>query len=156
MFMRIVVAIDGSQTSRHAFAVALDLARTNGAALQAYYVVENAPVYYDVPGWDPSKLRDELVEQGAVLGQDAAAAMKAAGVEGDVRIGESTSAEDVATLVLRAAASFSADLLVMGTHGRKGFQRLIAGSVAERCLREATLPVLVIPAAAVAGNDEAG
>jgi nucleotide-binding universal stress UspA family protein len=44
----------------------------------------------------------------------------------------------------------------MGTHGRKGVQRLIAGSVAERCLREATLPVLVIPAAAVAGNDEAG
>jgi nucleotide-binding universal stress UspA family protein len=155
MFKRIVVAIDASQTSRHAFAVALDLAKTNGATLQAYYVVENAPVYYDVPGWDPSKLHDELVEQGAELGQDALAAMKAHGVDGGVKIGESTSTEDVAVLVLEAAKSFNADLLVMGTHGRKGFQRLIAGSVAERCLREATLPVLVIPAAAVAGNEEA-
>jgi nucleotide-binding universal stress UspA family protein len=55
--------------------------------------------------------------------------------------------------VLKAAAAFSADLLVMGTHGRKGFQRLILGSVAERCLRQATLPVLLIPSAA--GGDEA-
>jgi nucleotide-binding universal stress UspA family protein len=53
--------------------------------------------------------------------------------------------------VLAAAAAFNADLLVMGTHGRKGFQRLLLGSVAERCLRQATLPVLLIPSASGAG-----
>jgi nucleotide-binding universal stress UspA family protein len=79
--------------------------------------------------------------------------MKQRGVEGSVAIGEASSVDDVADLVLKAAAAFSADLLVMGTHGRKGFQRLILGSVAERCLRQATLPVLLIPSAA--GNDEA-
>jgi nucleotide-binding universal stress UspA family protein len=51
-------------------------------------------------------------------------------------------------VVLKAAAEFNADLLVMGTHGRRGFQRLILGSVAERCVRPASLPVLLIPSAA--------
>ncbi|MDB5788947.1 universal stress protein [Caballeronia mineralivorans] len=153
MFKRIVVAIDGSRTSYRAFESALELAATHGAVLQPYYVVENAPVYYDVPGYDPSVLRDELAAQGAKLGDEALAAMKQRGVEGAVAITEASSVDDVADLVLKAAAAFSADLLVMGTHGRKGFQRLILGSVAERCLRQATLPVLLIPSAA--GGDEA-
>jgi nucleotide-binding universal stress UspA family protein len=153
MFKRIVVAIDGSRTSHRAFESALELAATHGAVLQPYYVVENAPVYYDVPGYDPSVLRDELAAQGAKLGDEALAAMKQHGVEGAVAITEASSVDDVADLVLKAAAAFSADLLVMGTHGRKGFQRLILGSVAERCLRQATLPVLLIPSAA--GGDEA-
>ena len=152
MFKRIVVAIDGSRTSHRAFESALELAATHGAVLQPYYVVENAPVYYDVPGYDPSILRDELAAQGAKLGEEALAAMKQRGVEGAVALAEA-SVNDVADLVLKAAAAFSADLLVMGTHGRKGFQRLILGSVAEWCLRQATLPVLLIPSAA--GGDEA-
>jgi nucleotide-binding universal stress UspA family protein len=154
MFKRIVVAIDGSQTSRRAFSAALDLAETNGATLQAYYVVESAPVFYDVPGYDPSILRDELVEEGSTLGHSALAAMKERGVEGGVAMAEASSVEDVSTLILQAATKFNADLLVMGTHGRRGLQRLIEGSVAERCLREARLPVLVIPAAAVGEVDE--
>jgi len=153
MFKRIVVAIDGSRTSHRAFESALELAAAHGAVLQPYYVVENAPVYYDVPGYDPSVLRDELAAQGAKLGDKALAAMKQRGVEGAVAIAEASSVDDVADLVLKAAAAFSADLLVMGTHGRKGFQRLILGSVAERCLRQATLPVLLIPSAA--GSDGA-
>jgi len=146
MFKRIVVAIDGSRTSRRAFESALELAATHGAVLQPYYVVENAPVYYDVPGYDPSILRDELADQGAKLAAEANAEMKQRGVQGTVVIAEGSSIDDVAEMVLAAAAAFNADLLVMGTHGRKGFQRLILGSVAERCLRQATLPVLLIPA----------
>jgi nucleotide-binding universal stress UspA family protein len=158
MFKRIVVAIDGSRTSRQAFESALELATTHGAVLQPYYVVENAPVYYDVPGYDPTILRDELADQGAKLADEANAEMKQRGVQGAVVIAEGSSVDDVAEMVLAAAAAFNADLLVMGTHGRKGFQRLILGSVAERCLRQATLPVLLIPAAsgadAVPGSRE--
>jgi nucleotide-binding universal stress UspA family protein len=148
MFNRIVVAIDGSRTSSRAFDAALELAATHGAVLQPYYVVENAPIYYDMPGLDPSALQNELADQGAKLGATALAAMKQRGVQGNVEIGEASSIDDVAELVLKAATAFNADLLVMGTHGRKGFQRLILGSVAERCLRSATLPVLLIPSAA--------
>ena len=151
MFKRIVVAIDGSRTSRRAFESALELAATHGAVLQPCYVVENAPVYYDVPGYDPSILRDELADQGAKLAAEANAEMKQRGVQGAVVIAEGSSVDDVAEMVLAAAVAFNADLLVMGTHGRKGFQRLILGSVAERCLRQATLPVLLIPAASGTG-----
>ena len=56
--------------------------------------------------------------------------------------------DDVPTLVLNAAKAEGSDLIVMGTHGRRGFQRLILGSVAERCVRQSTLPVLLIPSAA--------
>ncbi|WP_213764159.1 universal stress protein [Caballeronia sp. dw_19] len=154
MFKRIVVAIDGSHTSRRAFESALELAATHGAVLQPYYVVANASVYYDVPGYDPSSLRDELVDEGAKLASEANAEMKQRGVQGAVVIAEGSSVDDVAEMVLAAAVAFNAELLVMGTHGRKGFQRLLLGSVAERCLRQATLPVLLIPAAAGAEAPE--
>jgi nucleotide-binding universal stress UspA family protein len=68
-------------------------------------------------------------------------------VKGELVVGEASTIDDVSVVVLKAAADFNADLLVMGTHGRRGFQRLILGSVAERCVRQATLPVLLIPSA---------
>jgi nucleotide-binding universal stress UspA family protein len=156
MYKRILVAIDGSQTSHRAFEAALDLAQIHGAVLQPYYVVENTPLYFDVPGYDPSALRTRLVDEGSKLGREAAEAMKERGVAGEAAVGEASSVDDVSTLVLDAARAFNADLLVMGTHGRKGFQRLILGSVAERCLRQATLPVLLIPAAAGTAEEPAG
>src|SRR5689334_3127837 len=52
MFKRIIVAIDGSRTSQHAFDAALDLAVTHQAVVQPYYVVESGPMYMDVPGYD--------------------------------------------------------------------------------------------------------
>ncbi|BAN25743.1 universal stress protein [Caballeronia insecticola] len=147
MFKRILVAIDGSRTSQRAFEAALDLAVTHQALVQPYYVVESGPMYLDVPGYDPSILHSSLMEQGASLAREAADAMKARGVAGEVVSVEATASDDVATLITKAAKTFGADLLIMGTHGRKGFQRLILGSVAERCLRHASLPVLLIPSA---------
>jgi nucleotide-binding universal stress UspA family protein len=147
MYTRILVAVDGSNTSRRAFEAALDLAKSNGAVLQPFYVVENTPMYFEAPGYDPSVLRNRLIEQGNELGAEFAKAMLDHGVKGELAVGESSSLDDVSVVVLNAAEDFKADLLVMGTHGRRGFQRLILGSVAERCVRQATLPVLLIPAA---------
>ncbi|MCA3932423.1 universal stress protein, partial [Burkholderia sp.] len=119
-----------------------------GAELQPFYVVENAAIYYNVPGYDPSVLRDQLVAQGNALAQDFAKLMQAAGVKGETRLNEATSLNDVSSLILDGATAFGADLLVLGTHGRRGFRRLVLGSIAEQCVRHATLPVLLIPAAA--------
>lgn len=153
MFKRIIVAIDGSRTSQGAFEAALDLAVTHQAVVQAYYVVESGPMFMDVPGYDPSVLQKGLSEQGAMVAREAADAMKARGVAGNVVTVDATASDDVASLVIGAARAFNADLLVMGTHGRKGFKRLILGSVAERCLRQATLPVLLVPSAAAIEGD---
>lgn len=148
MYTRILVAVDGSNTSRRAFDAALDLAKSTGAVLQPFYVVENSPMYFEAPGYDPSILRNRLVAQGSELGAELTKAMAERGVQGEVMVGEASSLDDISVVVLNAATSFNADLLVMGTHGRRGFQRLILGSVAERCVRQACLPVLLIPSAA--------
>ncbi|SEI68775.1 universal stress protein [Paraburkholderia diazotrophica] len=153
MYTRILVAVDGSNTSRRAFDNALNLASKLGATLRAFYAVENTPMYFDAPGYDPSILRDRLVEQGKELTAELSAAMRGRGVSGDILVGEASSLDDVPALVLRAAAEFNADLIVMGTHGRRGMQRLILGSVAERCVRQSTFPVLLVPSAA--GGDDA-
>ncbi|MFM0642772.1 universal stress protein [Paraburkholderia bryophila] len=148
MYTRILVAVDGSNTSRRAFEAALALAKSNGAVLQPFYVVENTPLYFEAPGYDPSILRNRLVEEGKELGAEFAKAMLEQGVKGELVVGEASSLDDVSGTVLKAAAAFNADLLVMGTHGRRGVQRMILGSVAERCVRQASLPVLLIPSAA--------
>ncbi|MGA7782314.1 MAG: universal stress protein, partial [Paraburkholderia sp.] len=142
MYKRILVAVDGSNTSRRAFEAALSLASSQGAELQPFYVVENSPMYFDAPGYDPSILRDRLIEQGKELGNELTQAMRAKGVAGELAVGEASPTDDVSAVVLKAAAAFNADLLVMGTHGRRGVQRLFLGSVAERCVRQAALPVL--------------
>jgi nucleotide-binding universal stress UspA family protein len=148
MYKRILVAVDGSNTSRRAFEAALNLASSEGAELRPFYVVDNTPMYFEAPGYDPSILRNRLIDQGKELGTELTEAMRAKGVAGDVAIGEASSLDDISTVVLKAAAAFNADLLVMGTHGRRGVQRLFLGSVAERCVRQAALPVLLIPSAA--------
>ncbi|RQR55239.1 universal stress protein [Burkholderia sp. Bp9125] len=152
MYKRILVAVDGSDTSRHAFDAALALAQSHGAELQPFYVVENAAIYYNVPGYDPSVLHDQLVEQGNDLAKEFTQRMQAAGVKGEATLGEASSIADVSALILEAATAFGADLLVLGTHGRRGFRRLVLGSIAEQCVRHASLPVLLIPAAAHAGT----
>jgi nucleotide-binding universal stress UspA family protein len=84
MYTRILVAVDGSNTSRRAFEAALDLAKSNNAVLQPFYVVENTPMYFEAPGYDPSVLRNRLVEQGKELGAEFAKAMIESGVKGDL------------------------------------------------------------------------
>jgi nucleotide-binding universal stress UspA family protein len=155
MYTRILVAVDGSETSRGAFKAALRLAETFGAVLRAYYVIENTPMYFEAPGYDPSILQKQFVQQGKDLTAELMQAMHERNVSGEVTVGEATPADDVPELLLKAAADFKADLIVMGTHGRRGMQRLILGSVAERCVRQSTLPVLLIPSAASRAAEEA-
>ncbi len=115
----------------------------------------NTPLYFEAPGYDPAVLRNSLIEQGKELGAEFAREMDAQGVKGEILVSEAASLDDVSTAILKAAADFNADLLVMGTHGRRGFRRLILGSVAERCVRQAGLPVLLIPSAAGRPSDDA-
>src|SRR5258707_12785056 len=88
MYTRILVAVDGSHTSRRAFDAALDLASSLGATLRAFYAVENTPMYFDAPGYDPSVLRNRLVEQGKELGTGFEQAMRERGVTADLAVVE--------------------------------------------------------------------
>jgi nucleotide-binding universal stress UspA family protein len=83
--------------------------------------------------------REQLV---AALNEYVAADRTASGVAIDTILDESI---DVPGAILSYAASTRADLLALGTHGRSGFQRLVLGSIAEKVLRRASCPVLIVP-----------
>jgi nucleotide-binding universal stress UspA family protein len=149
MYHRILVALDGSATASQALDVALNLAADSGAELLPLYVIDAPIIAYDVPGFDPSIIRDAFVEEGQRIISDAQSRMARQGVKGTPCSVEVTlPGEDVAHRIIFAATEWRADVIVMGTHGRRGFRRLILGSVAERVLRGAGCPVLMIPARA--------
>lgn len=147
MYSNILVALDGSDTSSRALDAALNLASETGARLTPVYVVDFLVPAYDTYGYDPSILIDAFREEGLRVTEDAAKRMKARDVTGTPQISNVAPAgEDIAQRIVSLADEIGADLIVMGTHGRRGFQRLFLGSVAERVLRHATCPVLMVPA----------
>ncbi|VWC68035.1 UspA domain-containing protein [Burkholderia lata] len=147
MYSNILVALDGSETSSRALDTALTLASESGARLTPVYVVDFLVPAYDMYGYDPSILIDAFREEGLRVTEDAAKRMQARGVAGTPQIANvEPVGEDVAQRIVLVAKETGADLIVMGTHGRRGFRRLVLGSVAERVLRQAACPVLMIPA----------
>ncbi|MFC0397302.1 universal stress protein [Paraburkholderia rhizosphaerae] len=157
MYSNILVALDGSDTSTRALGLALRLARENHAQLHPVYVIDVPLIAYDTPGFDPAIVRDAYREEGERVIEAARDRMAKLAVTGSPRIVEAVApGEDVAHRIQLAAAECRADLIVMGTHGRRGFRRLVLGSVAERVLRVASCPVLLMPAQARNQNvDEA-
>ncbi|MGU7780949.1 universal stress protein [Burkholderia sp. PU8-34] len=146
MYSNILVALDGSETSSQALDAALTLASESGARLTPVYVIDFLVPAYDVAGYDPSILIDAFREEGLRVTDDAAKRMAAHGVPGTPQIVDTDPGENVAERILIVARQTGADLIVMGTHGRRGIRRLVLGSVAERVLRGATRPVLMITA----------
>ncbi|KVT41266.1 universal stress protein [Burkholderia ubonensis] len=146
MYSSILVALDGSETSARALDAALTLASETGARLHPVYVVDFLVPAYDVPGYDPSILLNAFREEGRRVIDDAAKRMAGLGVSGTPQVVDTDPGEDVAERIQTVVQQTGADLIVMGTHGRRGFRRLVLGSVAERVLRGATRPVLMITA----------
>lgn len=136
---RIVVPTDGSEHADAALECGLDVARHHDAIVHVLSVVDVTPAGID----DRNDLRLERLESHAKgVVADAVEAAESGGLEaaGEVRYG-STDRE-----IGAYADEVDADLLVMGTHGRSGVDRLLLGSVTERVLRTATAPVLTVRA----------
>ncbi|SAK51983.1 UspA domain-containing protein [Caballeronia temeraria] len=146
MYKRILVPIDGSPTSLHALDEAIQIALANKAQMQPLFVVDIQPVSYDATSAFYPSLRDALLEEGRRLAATAADRMTQAGVEGVPRVCEvDYLGDDIPQRIRHCADDFHADLVVMGTHGRRGWRRLVLGSVAEGFVRRARCPVLLVP-----------
>lgn len=146
MFERILVPVDGSDTSFKALVAALRLATGSGgrARLRLLYVLEEISMLH---GWDPTgvvmtDLLTTLKVNGERLLDDAMAIAKAAAVDVDCELIEP--AERLGEAVAKAATEWRADLVVVGTHGRHGLGRVFLGSGAEQIIRLAPVPVLVV------------
>jgi nucleotide-binding universal stress UspA family protein len=152
MYKRILAALDGSRGARCALDEAIQIARMSGAVIEAVSVVDRGTRLVDLDdGFADECERDAVsYEESALAQQQALALFEREGVTGNVRMLDSRGA-DVADVLALAAVECGADLIVMGTHGRRGWRRLLLGSVAEALLRTTTRPVLLVRAALDSG-----
>jgi nucleotide-binding universal stress UspA family protein len=145
MYQKILVAVDGSDTSKQALNEAVRVAAMTHGKVHAVYVVDQAALFPYAGYYDPIAMIDAFRRDGRAALDDASARFAASGVTGEAELIETeTVAEDVAHCLHQCAQRFGADLVVMGTHGRRGMQRAILGSVAERFVRLSECPVLLV------------
>jgi nucleotide-binding universal stress UspA family protein len=147
MHSNILVAVDGSEASRHALAQAVELARRLAARLHIVHVVDMGwlPLGPEV-AIDIDALSAARRNAGEKILAEACDEARKAGFEVDAALIETgTPDEHVAEAIAGEAARRAADLLILGSHGRRGFQRLMLGSVAERAARLSPVPVLLVP-----------
>ena len=144
MFKRILVPIDGSGPSRAGLERAVALAKNQKARLRLMHVVDE---YGVIQGMEPTvnvgELFDGLVAEGRKILAAAALTAKKHGVKADTVLYEVLIGR-VADRIVREAAKWHADVIVMGTHGRRGIGRLVMGSDAENVLRQSPVPVLLV------------
>jgi nucleotide-binding universal stress UspA family protein len=144
-FARILVAVDASPQGRAAFALAMRLAADQAATLAIATVVGHQAEFYAPPDVVVDPTTDERIARDAqTLLTRAAAAAHAAGVTATALMCEG----DIVDALLACIAEQHADLIVLGTHGRKGVARALYGSIAEGVIRGTKIPVLVAHAAA--------
>ena len=143
---RILCPVDFSDYSRRALDHAIAIARWYKSTVTVLRVFSPAPVAAAGPGavvLEPIVLtpvdRDQLLADTKAFAETESA--PGVTIEAVVREG------NTAGEILDQAATMKADLLVIGTHGRSGFERLLLGSVAEKVLRKATCPVMTVPKA---------
>lgn len=151
MFKRIAVALDGSACADQAFSIAVQLAQGEHAALGVCSIVDPIMIAGTAP---PSPAMDLVLQdmEGAArrLVADAVEEAHRAGLAASGETGSGVAAFEL----LKYARRFKADLIVMGTHGRRGFKHFLMGSVAEIVLRESPVPVLVVSSSVPTKSEE--
>ncbi len=144
MYKRILVPVDGSATSNNALREGIKLASEQHSQLRIVHVVDEAVLYSDVEGFiDITALRKALQESSKSLLTKAADTAKTGGVDAETAQ-LNTTGERIASTITDEAKRWAADLIVLGTHGRSGFDRLLMGSIAEGVARIAPTPVLLV------------
>jgi len=153
MYQRILVPVDGSPTSQRGLAEAIAIGQLTGARLRLLHVVDETSfaMSADAFGAYTGDLLALLREGGEKILADAKAQVDAAGLVADTVLRESLAGR-VCDLVAAEATVWPAELIVIGTHGRRGAQRLFLGSDAEQTLRLASVPVLLVRSDATAAS----
>ncbi|QRR10164.1 universal stress protein [Burkholderia sp. MS455] len=145
MYERIFAALDDSRGARLALDEAITLARASGGLVVAVCVVSDTPQPTNIDSGYVDRIDPGGVgaDRAATAVADAETAFRLCGVRGTAQTIDACG-ENVASVLARAAADCDADLIVMGTHGRRGVRRALLGSVAESLLRTADRPVLLV------------
>ena len=153
MYQRILVPVDGSTTSTFGLDEAIKLAKLTGASLRLIHVVDALTLktglvpfayYADVVPPRAKEVGEQILEQARTR-------VAASGVKVDTFLFDSLLPR-VSETVIEQAKAWNADLIVIGTHGRRGVGRVLLGSDAEQIIRMAPVPVLLVRAPEVEGK----
>lgn len=144
MYKHILAPVDGSETARLGLEEAIKLARALEAQIRLVHVVNRLP--WVSPGLTAAVVQ-ELINQlrgsGESILHDAITLVRDAGIVADSRLIEALGTE-AGECIVEQAAAWPADLIVCGTHGRRGVRRILMGSDAEYVLRHSRVPVLMV------------
>jgi nucleotide-binding universal stress UspA family protein len=149
-YQRICCPIDFSESSRKAMEEGARMARHYGAGFTVLHIQEAAPPGVALP-FAPPPHGSAPDAAGELNAWRAHAESIAGSTVGSVMLGA-----PVAPAIVGFARDTGTDLIVMGSHGRTGFRRVVLGSVAEAVMRSAPCPVLVVPSPEPVRPDEAG
>ena len=144
MYQRILVPVDGSHTSTLGLQEAIRIAIDQRARLRLISVVDEFVIAQNFEGLiNAGEIIDTLRDAGKKALKNALALVH----QHDLKVEGSTFetvGDRVSDLIVHEAKKWKADLIVMGTHGRRGFNRMVLGSDAEGVLRTAPVPVLMV------------
>ena len=150
-FRRILVATDFAESAERALNCAVQLARRHSAELILLHVYMDLPTYPEITAGQVEAIYEEQRRWIEDALERRARAARGEGLLARAVLKTGPAASTIA----ETAADEHVDLIVVGTHGRSGLDRLIVGSVAERVVRLASCPVLVVKASAKAARADA-
>ena len=143
-YKRILVPIDGSTTSNRGLDEALKLARAERAKIRLLHVIDDSIAFSSPDGSGANYVLDALRSSGRDALARAEQRVRRAKLEAESTLVENFTGR-IAEVIVEQAKRWRADLIVMGTHGRRGFDRLLIGSNAEIVVRHSQIPVLLVP-----------
>ncbi len=144
MYQRILVPVDGSHTSTLGLQEAIRIAIDQRAKLRIIHVVDELVVAQNFDGYfNTGELLDNLREDGKKALENALALARKRDLKPESALFESLGGR-ISEVIIREAKKWRADLIVMGTHGRRGITRMVLGSDAEAILRSTPVPVLLV------------
>ncbi|QEZ44407.1 universal stress protein [Cupriavidus oxalaticus] len=145
MYQRILLAVDGSHSSDLALSQAIAIAAATGAEVKALFVVDDSDVYFEAGYFDPREVANQQISYGGKALDAATARLSQAGIRCHAQLDEKPVAPGrISTTIAVEADKWNADMIVMGTHGRRGVRRLLMGSVAEGVLSQTSKPLLLV------------
>lgn len=145
MYERILLAVDGGPSSDLAISQAVLVAKAMNAEVKAIFVVDDSELFFESTHINPNDVLRDLFNVGqktlsrvATHLEDARVRCTTAVIERPVSPGQ------ISSTIVAQANAWDADLIVMGTHGRRGVRRMIMGSVSEGVIAKTDKPVLLV------------
>lgn len=143
MYKKVLVAVDGSDTGNLALLEAIKLAKEQNAELRIVHIFDENAFSYSSRYPNAMKLQKTFIDAGKEVLIDAKKTAEQQKIKVETVFLESL--KGISQEVADYAKQWPADIIVLGTHGRTGLNRLLLGSVAEKLVRLSTVPVLLIP-----------